>query len=98
MSLLTRLTQTGVTRFSQQSPPVLAAFVVEHTPKIAPRTRSGLCCHLRVLLRFCHRERIASRDLSGAVGTPQIYRLDDVPRSITWDEVRRMLEAAEQGT
>jgi integrase len=32
------------------------------------------------------------------VGTPQIYRLDDVPRSITWDEVRRMLEAVERRT
>jgi integrase len=80
------------------SPPVLAAFVVKHAPKMAPRTRLGLCCHLRVLLRFCHREGITSRDLSGAVGTPQIYRLDDVPRSITWDEVRRMLEAVERRT
>ena len=65
---------------------------------MALRTRLGLCCHLRVLLRFCHREGITSRDLSGAVGTPQIYRLDDVPRSITWDEVRRMLEAVERRT
>ncbi len=92
------LRQTGVTSFSQLSPPVLAAFVVKHTPKMAPRTRLGLCCHLRVLLRFCHREQMTSRDLSGAVGTPQIYRLDDVPRSITWDEVRRMLEAVERRT
>jgi site-specific recombinase XerD len=87
------ISQTGVTSFSHLSPPVLAAFIVEHTPKMAPRTRLSLCCHLRVLLRFCHRGGITSRDLSGAVGTPQIYRLDDVPRSITWDEVRRMLEA-----
>jgi integrase/recombinase XerD len=90
------LSQTGVTLFSQLSPPVLAAFVVKHTPKKAPRTRLALCCHLRVLLRFCHREGITSRDLSGAVGTPQIYRLDDEPRSITWDEVRRVLEAVDR--
>jgi len=92
------LSRTGVTSFSQLSPAVLAAFIVQHRPKVAPRTRLGLCCHLRVLLRFCHREQITSRDLSGAVGTPQIYRLDDVPRSITWDEVRRMLEAVERRT
>jgi integrase/recombinase XerD len=65
---------------------------------MASRTRRDLCCHLRVLLRFCHREGITSRDLSGAVGTPQVYRLDDVPRSISWDEVRRMLEAVERRT
>jgi integrase len=45
-----------------------------------------------------HREGITSRDLSGAVGIPQVYRLDDLPRSITWDEVRRMLEAVERRT
>ena len=72
---------------------------MKHTPKMAPRTRLGLCCHLRVLLRFCHREGITSRDLSGAVGIPQVYRLDDVPRSITINgEVRRMLEAVERRT
>jgi len=58
----------------------------------------GFSCHLRVLLRFCYREGITTRDLSGAVGTPQIYRLSDLPRSITWDEVRRMLEAVERRT
>ena len=88
----------GISSFSQLSPAVLAAFIVQYRPKVAPRTRLGFCCHLRVLLRFCHREKITSRDLSGAVGTPQIYRLDDVPRSITWDEVRRMLEAVERRT
>ncbi|HTF61964.1 MAG TPA: hypothetical protein VK638_04555 [Edaphobacter sp.] len=28
----------------------------------------------------------------------QEYRLDDVPRSITWDEVRRMLDVVERRT
>jgi len=82
------LSRTGITSFGQLSPAVLAAFIVQYRPKVAPRTRLGFCCHLRVLLRFCYREGITTRDLSGAVGTPQIYRLNDVPRSITWDEVR----------
>ena len=29
---------------------------------------------------------------------PQVYRLADVPRSITWDEVRRTLEAVDRRT
>ena len=29
---------------------------------------------------------------------PQIYRLANVPRSITWDEVRRLLEAVDRRT
>jgi integrase/recombinase XerD len=92
------LNRTGITSFSQLSPAVLAAFIVQYRPRVAPRTRLGFCCHLRVLLRFCYREGITTRDLSGAVGTPQIYRLSDLPRSITWDEVRRMLEAVERRT
>jgi hypothetical protein len=47
-------------------------------------------------VRFCHREGITGRDLRGAVGMPQVYRLADVPRSITWDEVRRTLEAVDR--
>jgi integrase/recombinase XerD len=92
------LSRTGVTSFSELSPPLLAVFIVERAPGMAPRTRRDLCGHVRVLLRFCHREGITSRDLSGAVGMSQVYRLDDVPRSITWDEVRRMLDAVERRT
>jgi integrase len=61
-------------------------------------TRRDLCCHLKVLLRFCHREGISDRDLRGAVGMPQVYRLADVPRSITWDEVRRTLDTVDRRT
>jgi site-specific recombinase XerD len=65
---------------------------------MARTSRRDLCGVLRVFLRYCHRERIVSQDLSAAVEMPQIYRLADVPRSITWDEVRRMLEAVERRT
>ena len=37
-------------------------------------------------------------ELSAAVEMPQTYRLADVPRSITWDEVRRVLEAVDRRT
>jgi site-specific recombinase XerD len=92
------MSRAGVASFRELSPPLLAAFIVERAPGMAPRTRRDLCGHLRVLLRFCHREGITYRDLSGAVGMSQVYRLDDVPRSITWDEVRRMLDVVERRT
>ncbi len=41
------------------------------------------------LPRFCYREGITDRDSGGAVGMPQVYRLADVPRSITWTIARR---------
>lgn len=92
------LSQTGVTSLGELSPALLASFIIDRAPGMAPRTRRDLCGHIRVLLRFCHREGITNRDLSGAVGMSQVYRLDDVPRSITWDEVRRMLDAVERRT
>jgi site-specific recombinase XerD len=57
-----------------------------------------MCGALRVFLRFCFRERIITDDLSSAVEMPQEYRLADVPRSITWDEVRRLLAVIDRRT
>ena len=37
-------------------------------------------------------------DLSGCVEKPRSYRLSSLPRSIAWDDVRRMLEAVDRRT
>jgi integrase/recombinase XerD len=94
----TFLKRAGVSRLGELSPALLASFVVDCAPKLAPTSRVNLCGELRVFLRFCYRERIVARDLSEAVEMPQVYRLADVPRSISWDEVRRMLEAVDRRT
>jgi len=92
------LKRAGVSRLGELSPALLASFVVEYAPRLSPTSRVNLCCELRVFLRFCHRERIVGQDLRAAVEMPQVYRLADVPRSITWDEVRRMLETVDRRT
>jgi len=88
----------GVTSLTELSPALLASFVVDTVPKLGRTGKRDLCGILRVFLRFCYRERVTAKDLSGAVEMPQVYRLADVPRSITWDEVRRMLEAVDRRT
>lgn len=90
------LRRLGVTSLTELSPALLASFVVDTAPKLSRTVRRDLCGILRVFLRFCHRQRVIAHDLSGAVEMPQVYRLADVPRSITWDEVRRMLEAVDR--
>ncbi len=92
------LDRVDVSSLRDLSPTLLGAYVIEHAPQLAPRSRRDFCAHLRGFLRFCHRENLTTRDLSGAVGMPQVYRLDDVPRSISWDEVGRMLEKVERRT
>jgi site-specific recombinase XerD len=77
------------------SPAVLGAFLAEsgHLSRTSLRNRCGV---LRVFLRYLHREGLVPKDLSASVESPQSYRLSGLPRSITWDEVRRMLEGADR--
>jgi site-specific recombinase XerD len=51
-----------------------------------------------VLLRYAHREGVLEEDLSGAVGWPQVYRLSSIPRSISWEDVNRVLASVERRT
>lgn len=78
------------------SPALLAAFIVDHCRGLSRSSRRDLCGTLGVFLRYCYRERIIGRDLSAAVEPPQAYRLADLPRAITWDEVRRMLNCVDR--
>jgi site-specific recombinase XerD len=90
------LARIGVHTLDALSPPVLSAFIIESSPFLSKTTMTGLCSSLRVFLRYLHREDIVSRDLAPAIEGPQKYRLSSVPRSITWDEVRLMLEAVDR--
>jgi site-specific recombinase XerD len=92
------LKRVGVSSLRELSPALLASFIVDTAPALSRTTRRDLCAELRVFLKFCYREQIIAKDLNAAVEMPQIYRLADVPRSITWDEVRRMLEAVDPRT
>ena len=92
------LRRVAVTSLTELSPALLASFVVDTAPKLARTGKRDLCGIIRVFLRFCHRQRVIADDLSGAVEMPQVFRLADVPRSITWDEVRRMLEGVDRRT
>lgn len=80
------------------SAPVLSAFVTECSGTFGRSAMIGLCSSLRVFLRFLRRERVIAADLARHVELPQVYRLAELPRSIGWDEVRRMLETVDQRT
>jgi len=92
------LKRLGVTSLTELSPALLASFVIDTAPKLARTGKRDLCGMIRVFLRFCHRQRVIADDLSNAMEMPQVFRLADVPRSITWDEVRRMLDAVDRRT
>jgi site-specific recombinase XerD len=80
------------------SAPMLGGFVTRsanHLGRTSVRDRCGV---LRVFLRYLHREGLVARDLSACVEMPRSYRLSGLPRSIAWDDVRRMLEAVDRRT
>ena len=83
---------------TEVSPALLAAFVVAKAPGLSPSSRRDMCGVVRVFLRYCYRENILGEDLSAAIEMPQSYRLADVPRSISWDQVRSLLQVVDRRT
>ena len=78
------------------SPTVLSAFTTDAGRELAKGPMSALCGHVRVFLRYLHRERVLPVDLSASVECPRIYRLSNIPRSISWEEVQRLLEVVDR--
>jgi integrase/recombinase XerD len=89
------LGRVGCHDLKDLSPLLLSAFVTESAGHFGRTAMIGLCSTLRVFLRYLHREGVVGRDLAHGVEPPQVYRLAELPRSITWDEVRRMLETVD---
>lgn len=92
------LDRIGVQSLGELSPAVLSAFATSSFGGLSKNTISGFCSSLRVFLRYLHREAIIARDLAAVIEVPQNRRLSNIPRSITWDEVRRMLECVDRRT
>ena len=93
------LQRIGVESIQDLSPAILSAFVVERAGAgLAKSTVSGSAGVLRVFLRYAHREGVLGGDLSAAVGWPQVYRLSNIPRSISWADVNRVLAGVERRT
>src|SRR4051812_30773066 len=93
------LGRVGVAGLHELSPALLSAFVAERSGAGLAKTtvREG-CGVLRVFLRYAHREGLVRAELWKAVGWPQAYRLSTIPRSISWDDVGKVLAAVDRRT
>jgi site-specific recombinase XerD len=58
----------------------------------------GLASSLRVFLRYLRREGMLDRDISKLVEIPQQYRLADIPRSVSWEAVQKVLDRPDRRT
>ena len=93
------LSKVGVRGLQELSPALLSAFVAERSAAGLAKTsvRDG-CGVLRVFLRYAHREGVVGSDLSKIVEWPQVYRLSNIPRSISWTDVGKVLGGVDRRT
>jgi len=92
------LRRRGLRDLAQLSPALLSGFMMEDAQRLSIGTLHGRCSTLRALLRYARRERICPADLSRVVERPRSYRLSGIPRSISSDEVVRVLSAIDRDT
>ncbi len=90
------LDKIGLQDLRHLSPPVLSGFAVDLSRHVIWSSVRNACGILHVFLGYLYRERILPKDLSSTVEAPQTYRLAKIPRSVTWEEVRRLLEAIDR--
>jgi len=92
------LAQVGCTNLASLSLPVITGFITTSAQECHHGTMTVLASSLRVFLRYLKREGVVRRDLSKSVETPQHYQLAGIPRSISWDAVRQMLDQVDRRT
>lgn len=92
------LKQIGLNSLNDLTPAILSAFLIKEGRSLSKSSVTGMCSSLRVFLRYTHREGFIETDLSGVIESPRRYQLSDLPRSISWADVRRMLEAIDRRT
>ncbi len=87
----TYLERIGVRDVARVTPLMLSNFIAQYGPRVAWSTVRNACGTLRVFLRYLHREGLIAKDLSPLVEFPQHFRHSGIPRSISWDQVERVL-------
>jgi len=92
------ISKIGVNTLKEVSPTIISSFITNNGKGLSKSALTGLCCILRVFFSYLYRERLIRKDLSGGIESPRRYRLSNVPRSISWDDVQKMLEAVDQRT
>lgn len=86
----------GRTLSSDLSLTTVSAFITECGVGINKRSVQSLCSILKVFFRYLFRVGFMARDLAKAIESPRRYSFSNLPRSISWSEVRKMLETVDR--
>jgi integrase/recombinase XerD len=86
----------GAVALGTLSPALLEGFLSACGATMAPASLGPLYAHLRIFLRYLHREGLLGTDLSVHVDSPRRYRLATLPRAISWEEVGQLLASVDR--
>jgi integrase/recombinase XerD len=78
------------------SPAVVTGFIAESGTALDKRSVQSLCSILKVFFRYLDRVGLMRCDLSKAIESPRRYRFSNLPRSITWNDVEKMLRKVDR--
>src|SRR5262249_32638809 len=92
------LTQRGSIPLPRLSPDIVSGFLTDRAQGLRPSYLRIRATVLRMFLRYLHREGVIPRDLSSTVEAAPVYRLAKIPRAITADEVKQMLDGIDRQT
>lgn len=90
------LEQIELLSLGELSPAVLSGYITNRSQGLGKGSVHRLCSVLKIFLRYLHRDGLTRRDLSPCIEPPRQYRHANIPRSITWAEVSRLLESIDR--
>lgn len=92
------LIDLGRENLHELSPTVVSGFLTERSEGLSRSTLRVRCGVLRTFLGYLYRERLIARDLSRIVEVAPCYRLAHLPRSITAEDVQKLLDSIDRRT
>lgn len=79
-------------------PSIIHDYVISTAPSMSRASRKHLVSSLRSFLRFAHIKGHVARDLVAAVPVIAIFKLERLPRGISWEAVQKLLAAPDRQT
>ena len=85
------LERIELTELHALSIPVISGFITECSVRLGKESLRYAVGVLRVFCGYLYREQLITEKLARSIEAPKRYRLADVPRSISWADVRHLL-------
>jgi site-specific recombinase XerD len=90
------LERIELTELHALSIPVISGFITECSVRLGKESLRYAVGVLRVFCGYLYREQVITEKLARSIEAPKRYRLANVPRSISWADVRHLLASVDR--